>query len=94
MLHSHLRDCLDTLNRVLLKNEAKDKEIERLKSDNIAKTLCISYLSSGVAKLWDSVTSGMHNGRSLVGDTMLDMQESLMDIGIDARGKAALNKGE
>ncbi len=79
--------------------QAKDKEIEGLQNsalyhENIKYKVCISHLSAGVAKLWDSISSGMYDARSLVGDTTLDMQESLMDMGIDARGIKALKGSE
>lgn len=64
--------------------------IEELEVENIKQKVCINHLSAGVAALWDSVSSGIHDARSPVGDTTLDMQESLMGIGIDARGAKAL----
>lgn len=66
--------------------------LDKAESENIKRKVCISYLSCGVAKLWDSVSGGMHDARSLVGDTTLDMQENLMRIGIDARGVKALTQ--
>lgn len=49
---------------------------------------CLAYenalhtISRSVAKLWQSVVSGMHDARSLVGDETLNMKEILEEAGI------------
>ena len=73
--------------------DAKDRRIADLEMALMSYKLCVGKLAYGIAILWESVLSGMHDARSLVGDTTLDMQEILMSyLKIDARGKDVLKK--
>jgi hypothetical protein len=97
--NAHLNEQLDKKDGMieLLKQQKEDlgRENQTLKDKDVSQSLCISDLSFGVAKLWDSITSHMHDARSLVGDTTLDMQQSLMNyLKIDARGIKILKERE
>lgn len=60
-------------------------ENKRLRDSQMKKDLCIIDLAKGVFRLWHAVADGTYDSRSVVGDTALAMQESLVDIGIDVR---------
>lgn len=57
-------------------------DLEKLNKDH-----CLHILAKCVADLWHAVAKGMYDARSFVGDTVLPMQESLLEIGIDVREK-------
>lgn len=63
------------------------KRIKELEGAALSKNHCISILAKCTADLWQAVVDGVYDSRELVGDTVLPMQESLLEIGIDVREK-------
>ncbi len=67
--------------------ETVREQVEDLKRAELGKNNCIHMLAHGVADLWHAVADGKYDARSFVGDTILPMQEVLLEIGIDVREK-------
>lgn len=66
---------------------AAENRIKELEGAALSKNHCISILAKCTADLWQAVVDGVYDSRELVGDTVLPMQESLLEIGIDVREK-------
>jgi hypothetical protein len=72
-----------------LKSKLADSQAREasLVAAKLATDHCLHILAKCTADLWHAVADGKYDARSFVGDTVLPMQETLLEIGIDVREK-------
>ncbi len=81
-IESELEDKIKQLQSQLA---TANEENGRLWGNTVGLVVCVADIAQGVFRLWHAVADGTYDSRSIVGDATLNMQESLLEIGIDVR---------